>query len=264
MSLNPTRMNILQNLGRLAAGLAEAPRLGIPAVVALCAASPGVHAAEPFTLYYNERPPYLVTGAQADKVAGLTADPAAKAVESAGFVPRWTPMPTTRQLVTLREGQAPACAVGWFKNPERELSFKFTKPIYRDKPTVAIVRSDFEARSSKLAEVFQQPGLRVLVKDKYSYGPWIDSLLARARPQTVSTTEENVQMVRMIAGRRADVMFSSQEEAQYLLTQSSVVASAVKVLRFDDVPQGEKRYLMCSRSVPDETIQRLDKAISFE
>jgi len=264
MSLRPTRMSLLEILGRLATDLAQASRLGVPAVAALGAASAGVQAAEPFTLYYNERPPYLVTGTQAGKVVGLTADPAAMAVESAGFVPRWTPMPTTRQLVTMREGQVPACAVGWFKNPERELSFKFTKPIYRDKPTVAIARSDFEAGSNKLAEVFQQPGLRVLVKDKYSYGPWIDSLLARARPQTISTTEENIQMVRMIAGRRADIMFSSQEEAQYLLTQSNVVASAVKVLRFDDVPQGEKRYLMCSRSVPDETIQRLDKAIAFE
>jgi polar amino acid transport system substrate-binding protein len=259
-----SRMNILKHLRRLAADPAGAPPLVGAAVAALCAASTPVHAAEPLTLYYNERPPYLVTGAQPDKVVGLTADPAARAVEGAGFVPLWSPLPSTRQLVTLREGHVPACAVGWFKNPERELSFKFTKPIYRDKPTVAIARSDFDAHSSKLAEVFQQPGLRVLVKDKYSYGPWIDSLLARSRSLTVSTTEENVQMVRMIAGKRADIMFSSQEEAQYLLTQSSVAASAVKVLRFDDVPHGEKRYIMCSRSVPDETLQRLDRAITFE
>lgn len=239
-------------------------RVSIPALAAVCAAFTPVHAAEPFTLYYNERPPYLVKSAHDDRVAGLTADPAARAVEGAGFVPRWTSLPSTRQLVTLREERVPACAVGWFKNPERELSFKFTKPIYRDKPTVAIARSDFEARSSKLAELVQQPGLRVLVKDKYSYGPWIDALLARARPQTFSTTEENVQMVRMIAGGRADIMLSSQEEAQYLLTQSSVSGTAVKVLRFDDVPPGEKRYLMCSRDVPDEIIQRFDKAITFE
>ena len=245
-------------------GLAHARHVGLLAAAAACAVSTAVHAAEPVTLYYNERPPYLVTGSQAGKVTGLTADPAAKAVERAGFVPQWSPMPSTRQLVTMREGNAPACAVGWFRNPEREIAFKFTKPIYRDKPTVVLARSDFEARSGKLADVFQQPGLRVLVKDKYSYGPWIDALLARARPQTISTTEENIQMVRMIAGKRADVMFSSQEEAQYLLTQSTVSTSAVKVLRFDDVPQGEKRYLMCSRSVPDEIIERLDKAITFE
>jgi len=236
----------------------------IAAVALACVASTTARAAEPFTLYYNERPPYLVTGPQAGTVTGLTAAPAVKAVEGAGLAPQWTPMPTTRQLVTLREDHVPACAVGWFKNPEREVSFKFTKPIYRDKPTVALARNDFEARSGKLAEVFQQAGLRVLVKDKYSYGPWIDSLLARSRPQTVSTTEENVQMVRMIAGKRADIMFSSQEEAQFLLAQSSVSTSAVKVLRFDDVPPGEKRYMMCSRSVPDETIQRLDRAITFE
>lgn len=237
---------------------------GLAAVAALCVVSAAARAGEPLTIYYNERPPYLVTSSPADKVVGLTADPAAKAALDAGYVPRWTAMPSTRQLVMLGEGSVPACAVGWFRNPEREASFKFTKAIYRDKPTVAIARSDFEARSAKLADVFLQPGLRVLVKDKYSYGPWIDALLARLRPQTVSTTEENLQMVRMIAGQRADIMFSSQEEAQFLLMQSSVSASAVKVLRFDDMPQGEKRYLMCSRSVPDDTIKRLDNAITFE
>lgn len=257
-------MNLLVNLGRRLAPRAGAPRLRVRAAPLACVASAAVHAAEPFTLYYNERPPYLETSARAGKVTGLTADPAARAVEGAGFVPRWMPMPTTRQLVTLREGQVAACAVGWFKNSEREVSFKFTKPIYRDKPTVALARSGFEARSGNLAEVLRQPGLRVLVKDRYSYGPWIDALLAAARPHTVSTTEENVQMVRMIAGKRADIMFSSQEEAQYLLTQSNVSAAAVKVLRFDDVPEGEKRYLMCSRSVPDDIMQRLDKAIALQ
>jgi len=259
-------MNSLKYL-RLPGGCSargRGPRPTVFALAAVCVAFARVQVAEPFTLYYNERPPYLVKSAHDDKVTGLTADPAAKAVEAAGFVPRWTALPSTRQLATLREDQVPACAVGWFKNHERELSFKFTKPIYRDKPTVAIARSDFEARSGKLTEVVQQPGLRILVKDKYSYGPWIDALLARTRPQTVSTTEENVQMVRMIAGDRADIMFSSQEEAQYLLAQSSVSGTAVKVLRFDDMPQGEKRYLMCSRTVPDETIQRFDKAITFE
>ena len=221
-------------------------------------------AAEPLTLYYNERPPYLVTRSSPDKVVGLTADPASQAFVGAGLAPRWTAMPSTRQLVTLRESAAPACAVGWFKNPDREAVFKFTKAIYRDKPTVALARGNFDPTSKKLAEVLHQAGLRILVKDKYSYGPWIDAQMASARPQTVVTTEENVQMVRMIAGQRADIMFSSQEEAQYLVAQSAVAASAVKILQFDDVPPGEKRYLMCSRGVSDDIIRRLDGAITFE
>ncbi len=239
-------------------------QLGVAAVAALCAMPEAVRAAESLILYYNERPPYLVTGSQPDRVVGLTADPAAKAVVGAGLVPRWTAMPSTRQLVTLREDGLAACAVGWFKNPERQAAFKFTKAIYRDKPTVALVRGDFDPRTSKLTDLFLQGGLRVLVKDKYSYGPWIDALLAKSRSRTVITTEENVQMVRMIAGQRADMMFTSQEEAQFLLTRSNVSTSAVKILQFDDVPQGEKRYLMCSRRVSDDTIRRLDDAITFE
>jgi polar amino acid transport system substrate-binding protein len=244
--------------------LEDIPRFCLVAAAAHFIATPVAQAGEALTLYYNERPPYLVTRSTPDKVVGLTADPAVQAFVGAGLAPRWTAMPSTRQLVTLRESTEPACAVGWFKNPDREVAFKFTKAIYRDKPTVALARGNFAPASKKLAEVVHQAGLRVLVKDKYSYGPWIDALMARARPQTVVTTEENVQMVRMIAGQRADIMFTSQEEAQYLVAQSAVGPSAVKILQFDDVPPGEKRYLMCSRNVSDDIIGRLNNAITFE
>ena len=68
--------------------------------------------------------------------------------------------------------------MGWFKNPDRELHFKFSKPIYRDQPTVALARVEFNTARASLAETVRQPGVRVLVKDGVSYAPLIDSLLA--------------------------------------------------------------------------------------
>lgn len=47
-------------------------------------------AAEPITLLYNERPPYLVTEADG-AVSGLTATPATRALRAAGLDFVWSP-----------------------------------------------------------------------------------------------------------------------------------------------------------------------------
>lgn len=36
------------------------------------------------------------------------------------------------------------------------------------------------------------------------------------------------------------------------------------LLKFPDLPAGDKRYIMCSKQVPDEVIGKLNKAITFE
>jgi polar amino acid transport system substrate-binding protein len=219
---------------------------------------------EAIAIYYNERPPYLATDAATHQVTGLTAAPTAAAFRAAGLAARWASIPTNRQLALLKASTERACAVGWFKNPERAALFKYTKAIYRDKPTVALARAGYEPTARRLAVALHESGLRVLMKDRFSYGPWIDALMADIRPQAVTTSEENVQMVRMIAGGRADFMFASEEEAAYLITQSGVSSAAVRILHFDDVPPGERRYLLCAKAVPDDVIERLDRAIRFE
>ena len=197
-------------------------------------------------------------------MAGLTATPAAQAFRAAGVPFRWVAMPTVRQLVTLKENPSPACGVGWFKNAEREQNFKFTHPIYRDRPTVGLARIDYNAASLTLAETLTQPGLRVLVKDGFSYGPAIDTMLALHKPEKVLTSADNEAMVQMIAGRRANFMFAAEEEATFLVEQAKAHGQKLKVLRFGDVPPGERRYLLCSKAVPDEVIERLNKVIAAE
>lgn len=215
-------------------------------------------------VYYNERPPYQRTDPATHEVSGLVASPVARAFRVAGMGLQWEEMPTTRQLYALRDPSIAACGIGWFRTPEREALFKYAGPVYQDRPTVALARAGFVPDGPRLAEVLRQPGLRVLVKDRYSYGPWIDRLLAEARPDRVITTEENVHMVRMIGGGRADLMFAAQEEAEYLVAQSGVARGAVRVLAFADVPPGDRRYLICSKAVPDEAIARLDRALAGE
>lgn len=222
-------------------------------------------ATEPVDLYFFERPPYVVQHAGSGEVTGLTATPAAQAFKSAGIAYRWVTMPTVRQLVTMKDDSTrPACAVGWFKNPERERHFKFTRPIYRDHPTVGLAAADFSLYRPTLAETLRQPGLQVLVKDGFSYGPLIDGLLANTKVERVVTSAESVPMIYMVSAHRAHFMFAAEEEAAFLVEQSGVPPQQLRVLHFADLPPGERRHILCSKAVSDETIERLNKAITVE
>ncbi len=220
-------------------------------------------AGEPVTLHYNERPPYLV-GAADGAVSGLTATPAERAFRAAGIDVVWQKTPINRQLALLKEGGA-RCTVGWFKNAERERFARFSKPIYRDLPTVALTRSDFSMRQRlPLEGALATPGLRVLVKENYSYGGYIDEVLARIHPLLTKTSAESVNMIAMIEANRADLMFVAEEEAQYLIGQSGLSQQGFSMVRFADLPNGENRYIMCSKDVPEQWMRRLDREILFE
>lgn len=240
-------------------------RLSVFHVLALLV---GLHAdalAQPraVQLYYNERPPYLTTGPDG-VVFGLTATPAAEAFRRAGIAFEWVKLPTKRQLSAIKENNGLECAVGWFKNPEREAFARYTKAIYRDRPTVGLANVDFQPPTARLADLLRTPGVTVLVKDGYSYGPYIDGLINDLKPTRLGTAGESSQMVQMVAARRADFMFVAEEEASYLVHESGIDASKLKLVRFDDVPPGERRYILCSKRVPVDVIARLNQGISFE
>lgn len=222
------------------------------------------HAQDKLVIAYNERPPYLKTNPDGS-VAGLTATPVANALKAAGIPFVWENNPSNRQLQTIREGGSRYCGIGWFKNPEREKFAKFSKAIYRDKPTVAIAQLGFVARDSdKLADVLRRTDIKVLVKEKYSYGPYIDNLLATLKTPLILTTSENSSMIKMVNVGRADFMFTSEEEAAYFVEQAGYSLKDFHIFRFQDMPEGEKRYLMCSKDVPDELINQFNKAVTFE
>jgi polar amino acid transport system substrate-binding protein len=261
MTRTPDFSNIHARSGGL--GRAAAAFMARVGAVVACVLLPGLCAAdEVVELMYNDRPPYIV--AQADGSAmGLTATPAINAFRRAGISVEWKRVPTNRQLTIIGQGSGNDCAIGWFKNAERERFAKFTKPIYRDRPTVLLANRWFAPPpNASLRELLARPDVRVLVKDRFSYGPYIDGLLAEMKPLLIRTTNENRQMVAMIKANRADFMFVAEEEADYLVEQAGFNPDDFRLLRPDDMPEGEKRYLICSKHVDDSIIARLNAAIA--
>ncbi|MES2018180.1 MAG: hypothetical protein V4484_16965 [Pseudomonadota bacterium] len=215
------------------------------------------------TLLYEERAPYQMRSG--DTVEGNIASPAARAFEAAGIAFVWQASSISRQLHLLRENRGAYCVVGLYKTGERLTYGKFTKPIYRNGPTVALMRRQFGAAEPRtLAQTLSLPGLRLLVRDKYSYGALIDDTLLRVKPDTIAAPLPNSQLADKLLANRADMMFASEEEAATLLRFFGERASQLQVQRFSDAAPGMERHIVCSRNVADDVIARLDRAIGFK
>ena len=212
-------------------------------------------------LHYNERPPYLVL--KDGQLTGLTGSPAVAAFKAAGigFTLHFTP--TARQLAMIKDNVGMDCGIGWFKNEEREVFARFTKPIYQDRPQIALAA----ARNSKVKDgatvesVLGNKGLTLLVKQGYSYGKTLDALITRLQPVQHAVAVENVQMLKIILAERADYMLIAPEEVDGLIAASDVSSAEIRKASFSNAPNGENRYILCSKNVPDETISRLNNAI---
>lgn len=213
------------------------------------------------SLHYNERPPYLV--GKDGQLTGLTGSPTVAAFKVAGIAFTLHATPTARQLVMIKDNVGMDCGIGWFKNEEREGFAKFTKPIYQDRPHIALTtaRNPKVKDNETVESVLGNKGLTLLVKQGYSYGKTLDTLIAKLQPVQHAVAVENVQMLKMILAERADYMLTAPEEADGLIAASDVGPAEVRKAHFSNAPNGEHRYIMCSKNVSDESIAKLNSAI---
>lgn len=107
----------------------------------------GELAGPPMPLLYEERAPYQMRSGES--VGGLVGAPSEAAFKSGGVPFRWEASSQNRLLRRLRENQITVCAVSLFKNKERLEHAKYTKPVYRDHPIVALVRPPFAVAAEK-------------------------------------------------------------------------------------------------------------------
>ena len=216
---------------------------------------------DPVQLYYEERIPYAVTNSQGD-VNGLTATAAGSAFDQAGIPFQWKKMPFKRQLQTIKFNKKMACGIGWFKTPQREEFALFTGPIYRDKPTITLSNQSNAsvARHSDVASLLKDQKLKLLVKDGFSYGSYIDGLIDQFSPhRVVAVGSSNVQMLKMILSGRADYFFVAEEEAMQIIQSSDRTMSEFQRQRYPDMPAGNSRHLACSQQVTPEKVELLNR-----
>ncbi len=222
----------------------------------------GANAEDALTLYFNERPPFNASAADGS-VGGLTATPVVSALRRAGIPFRWELTPLARQFALIERGDSFGCAVGLFRNPQREQIGKFSAPLYRDRGVVAIARAGPGWRDgASFEELLRKRQLRMLYKSGLTYGAAASRLIRQNPPVMETVSVETPVMVQMIRAERADWMLVAEEEAEYLIAQAGVPRASMAVVRFRDLPGGEARHLFCSRTVPDALIERINKALT--
>ena len=90
----------------------------------------------------------------------------------------------------------------------------------------------------------------------------IDRKIADQKPNARSDASDNRIMLGMVSRERVDYMIMAEEEAQDLLAKPDFADAGLAIYHLADPPAGEHRYLMCSKSVPDDLIARINRALT--
>jgi len=219
-------------------------------------------AAEPLKLLYEIRDPISYRDSRG-KIIGLVITPTAQAMQNAGISYVWVETPFKRQLNVVEANDEAVCAVGMFKNKDRQKYAKFSHAIFHDtdRPSVILAHKDFQPEKSiDLLRTLSLPGIKMLKKDAASYGTVIDDAIERSRVAIVSTTAESLNMAKMLVAKRADFIFVPEDEALNMI-KTIPGGEQLHIFKPLGMPQGPERFLMCSQQVPDELIQRFNKAL---
>ncbi len=165
-------------------------------------------------------------------------------------------------LNRIRINASPICSVGWFKNDEREKFGNFTDAIYQNKPLVALIRSSDKRfkNISDISNLFANQNLTLGKNSTFSYGDIIDNFISEIRPPVIEVSAPQKTLIHMLKKGRFDYMLMAPEEVNTSILKEGFKKNDFKT-RDLGLPQGNKRYLFCSKKVPNNYIERINTAI---
>lgn len=211
---------------------------------------------------YIEYPPYYFTCE--GRPSGLLLDLTEKVMKKAGVNCKYISMPSKRILYRIRNGHQIA-SIGWFKTAARENFAKFSIPIYQNKPIGILFRKKDERKFkdyNTLRDILQKTSLKVGLISGHSEGKYIDSLISGSPANTSYISGKQEQLVKMLKAGRFDFCLLAPEEVRMIIEKCGCIPDRYIFRSLDDIPVGNKRYLMFSKNVSDETIGRINKAIN--
>jgi len=216
--------------------------------------------AQELEILYEQRIPYVIKNNNTLK--GIVASPLMNALQKANIKFKLKEKTSKRHLYEIKLNKKPVCAIGWFKNSDREKFAKFTNYLYQDKPLGIIYRKE-NLKMKNIVDVnslLKNKKLKLLIKTSYSYGNFLDKKIKQSKTTIREVSSDNLTMTKLIAKKRADYMFISHEEATELLKQNNeqLVFQSVK-----NIPDGNKRYLICSKSTNDDIIKRINSNLRY-
>lgn len=216
-------------------------------------------------LLYIEYPPYYETRPDGS-VGGILFDIARKLFERAGVTCRYSSVPSKRVMLEMENGTAVA-SIGWFKTAEREKIAKFSLPIYQNKPPgIFMLREKMAqfARYDSIRQLMDSKLFKIGRIDGHSEGEYLDSVLWQHTDQTVWVAADEVQLIKMLKAGRFDFILLPPEEVEVLVKGAGYRMEDFLLQPMIDIPSGNTRHIMYSRSIDDELIKRIDEIIVEE
>lgn len=217
---------------------------------------------QPVTVHYHERPPYYQTSSYRGPI-GLVADPVVRGVTAMGSSVHYQLTPAKRQLQLLQANTGRDCAMGWYKNPERERRLRYSDPIYRDQPMVLVTRKNEQRLPQSLTlSALASSGMVWLKKSGYSYGTEVDHAFTASASPVEESTVSDQRLLQMLMRARADFLFAPPEEIEPLIAQHADFQKQLSVHQVAGLVYGEWRYLICSMQVEPEWIDRFNASLN--
>jgi len=231
---------------------------------------------EKIYLYVQERPPYFIFDKNNEMpIDGITYKIVNNIFKSANILYEYNKIPLVRVIPAIKENKFKICYPNALKNKEREDISYFTKPFYKDKKSIIIIKKNNQKfkEYKNFVDILKDNNIILLLKLGYSYGDFIkkqiflikkynNSLIENHLPQgIVLSTKDHEKMLFEIKDNIADYMILGKNEAEYFFEKDPVLKNYLEMKELNDLPDGEKRYLMCSKKVGAELIKKMDSEI---
>ena len=215
------------------------------------------------TVYYFERMPFF--GDRDGKAAGLLIDVSRLVLDEAGIDYRFVNVPVVRFFDSLRK-PGNSCLIGALKTKERETIYAYSDDfIYRDQPFRIVINKAKRKALPERPTIKQilESGLRLGVAEGYVYGDWLDRKIVEHKPrlQKINIGNDSEKMHKMIIGGRFDYMFAVAEEARHIVAEDSEHRDHLTTVEIADAPQGNMRYLLCSKGIDAAMMKKINAAI---
>lgn len=235
----------------------------LPAGPMLPAASAGVDETPPLlSVEYLEFPPYYFTNKDMEP-DGFLLKLAAEAFSKAGVQVAYESL-SAGQILNHMRSERPVCSIGWFKTPEREAFARFSREIYRNRPLEVIYlkkNDSLFAEYRTLAELMRDRSLRFGAAKGYSLGRTVDAIIAESAPATEMVNGGYADLFRLLAAEGISYFLAASEHVDGQIRRNHLNPDLFASKQMADIPEGNKRYLMYSRGVPEAVIRRIDKAL---
>lgn len=215
------------------------------------------------TLAFFHRPPYY-ENYPGKPPSGFLLEHTLKLFKEAAIPVHLKEVPPSRIMFDIEKNLLEICSTGWFRNAERVAFARFTEEIYQDRPLVVLTsreRHPVLRRFKSLPELLASPDLRFARIDSFSYGDEIDHWLKKYNTPSIGVNSKIDALPRLILLRRADYMLIAPEAYRTVLEEARVKESEFRILELENSPPGNRRYIICSRAVPQSVIQRLNRVI---